>query len=42
MNAAALQLAALSGKPHMGARLWDLYPDLIGSERRVELPSRHG
>ncbi|MGA8086023.1 MAG: ATP-binding protein [Terracidiphilus sp.] len=32
MNAAALQLAALSGKPHMGARLWDLYPDLIGSE----------
>ncbi|HMG85295.1 MAG TPA: ATP-binding protein [Terracidiphilus sp.] len=31
MNAAALQLAALSGEPHMGARLWDLYPDLIGS-----------
>jgi len=31
MNAAALQLAALSGKPHMGASLWDLYPDLIGS-----------
>jgi len=32
MNAAALQLAALSGKPHMGACLWELYPDLIGSE----------
>jgi PAS domain S-box-containing protein len=32
MNAAALQLAALSGKLHMGAALWDLYPDLIGSE----------
>ena len=32
MNAAAMQLAALSGKPHMGARLWDLYPELIGSE----------
>jgi PAS domain S-box-containing protein len=32
MNAAALQLAALSGKPHMGARIWDLYPELIGSE----------
>jgi PAS domain S-box-containing protein len=32
MNAAAMELAALSGKPHMGARLWDLYPDLIGSE----------
>lgn len=32
MNAAALQLAALSGKAHMGARLWDLYPELIGSE----------
>ena len=32
MNAAAMQLAALSGKPHMGASLWDLYPELIGSE----------
>jgi PAS domain S-box-containing protein len=32
MNAAASQLAALSGKPHMGANLWDLYPELIGSE----------
>jgi len=32
MNSAAQQLAAFSGKPHMGARLWDLYPDLIGSE----------
>ncbi|MGA9587387.1 MAG: ATP-binding protein, partial [Terracidiphilus sp.] len=38
MNAAGLQLAALSGKPHMGARLWDLYPELIGSE--VELNIR--
>jgi signal transduction histidine kinase len=32
MNAAAQQLAALSGKPHMGVSLWDLYPDLIGSD----------
>ena len=32
LNAAALKLAALSGKPHMGASLWDLYPRLIGSE----------
>jgi signal transduction histidine kinase len=32
LNAAGVQLAALSGKPHMGARLWDLYPELIGSE----------
>jgi PAS domain S-box-containing protein len=32
MNAAAAQLAALSGKPHMGEHLWDLYPELIGSE----------
>ena len=32
MNAAALELAALSGKPHMGACLWDLYPELIGSD----------
>jgi signal transduction histidine kinase len=32
MNAASLQLAALSGRPHMGACLWDLYPELIGSE----------
>jgi PAS domain S-box-containing protein len=32
MNSAALQLAALSGKPHMGASLWDLYPGLLGSD----------
>ncbi len=32
MNAAAHQLAALSGKSHLGVRLWDLYPDLIGSD----------
>ncbi len=31
MNAAAAQLAAISGKQHMGACLWDLYPELIGS-----------
>jgi PAS domain S-box-containing protein len=31
MNAAAAQLAALSGKQHMGASLWDLYPEVIGS-----------
>ncbi len=31
-NAAAQQLATLSGKPHMNVSLWDLYPDLIGSE----------
>jgi signal transduction histidine kinase len=32
MNAAAMQLATLLGNPHMGARLWDLYPELIGSD----------
>ena len=32
LNAAAVQLAALSGKPHMGACLWDLYPELLGSD----------
>ena len=32
MNAAAHQLAALSGKPHMSVPLWDLYPELIGSD----------
>jgi len=32
MNPAAQQLAALSRKPHMGVRIWDLYPDLIGSD----------
>ena len=32
MNAAANQLAAISGKPHMGVSLWDLYPNLIGSD----------
>jgi PAS domain S-box-containing protein len=32
LNAAAVQLAAISGKPHMGAGLWDLYPELIGTE----------
>ncbi len=37
MNAAALQLAALSGKPHMGARLWELYPDLIGTELEASM-----
>jgi PAS domain S-box-containing protein len=39
MNAAAVQLAALSGKPHMGACLWELYPELIGSA--VEANIRH-
>jgi PAS domain S-box-containing protein len=37
MNAAAMQLAALSGKEHMGASLWDLYPDLIGSELETKV-----
>ncbi len=32
MNGAALQLAALSGKQHLGASLWDLYPELAGSD----------
>lgn len=32
MNAAAFQLAAHSGRPHMGACLWDLYPDLVGTD----------
>ena len=32
MNAAAHQLAALSGKPHMGVSLWEIYPELLGSE----------
>jgi signal transduction histidine kinase/DNA-binding response OmpR family regulator len=32
MNAAAFQLAlTATDKPHMGACLWDLYPDLIGT-----------
>jgi PAS domain S-box-containing protein len=39
LNAAAVQLAALSGKPHMGVSLWDLYPNLVGSE--VETNLRH-
>ena len=32
MNASAHQLAALSGKPHMGVSLWEIYPELRGSE----------
>ena len=32
MNAAAQQLAAMSGKTHMGVSLWDIYPELLGSE----------
>lgn len=32
MNAAAFQLAAHPGRPHMGACLWDLYPDLVGTD----------
>jgi PAS domain S-box-containing protein len=32
MNAGANQLAALSGKPHMGISLWEIYPELIGTE----------
>lgn len=32
MNAAAQQLAAMSGKAHMGISLWDIYPELLGSE----------
>jgi signal transduction histidine kinase len=32
MNAAAQQLATFSGKAHMGMCLWDLYPELIGSD----------
>jgi signal transduction histidine kinase len=32
LNAAAQHLARLSGRPHMGACLWELYPELIGSE----------
>ena len=32
MNAAAHQLAELSGKPHMGVSLWEIYPELVGSE----------
>ncbi len=31
MNAAALQLSSTSSLSHLGARLWDLYPALIGS-----------
>ncbi|HEY2468069.1 MAG TPA: ATP-binding protein [Terracidiphilus sp.] len=32
MNAAAHQLADLSGKPHLGVSLWEIYPELLGSE----------
>lgn len=32
MNASAHHLAALSGKPHMGVPLWEIYPELLGSE----------
>jgi len=31
MNPSAAQLAAASGTPHLGERLWDIYPTLIGS-----------
>jgi PAS domain S-box-containing protein len=31
MNAAALGLASWTDQRHLGARLWDLYPDLIGT-----------
>ena len=31
MNPAAAKLAAASGTPHLGERLWDIYPMLIGS-----------
>src|SRR6185369_10765405 len=31
MNAAALQIAAETNKPHLGVCLWDIYPELIGS-----------
>ena len=32
MNASAHHLAALSGKSHMGVSLWEIYPELLGSE----------
>ncbi len=31
MNRAAMQVAAMSGKPHLGHVLWDLYPMLKGT-----------
>ncbi len=36
MNPAAQQVAALSGKPHMGHVLWDLYPMLKGTPVEVK------
>jgi len=39
MNASAHHLAALSGKPHMGVSLWEIYPELLGSE--LESKVRH-
>jgi signal transduction histidine kinase len=37
MNAAAIQLAAFSGKPHLGISLWEIYPELLGSELETNL-----
>jgi PAS domain S-box-containing protein len=31
MNAAALKIASWTDRQHLGTRLWDLYPDLIGT-----------
>jgi PAS domain S-box-containing protein len=39
MNAAAHQLAALSGKPHTGVSLWEIYPELLGSELESNIRS---